>query len=94
MQVKTYSEIKAIHIDNAAAKGIDGRAVIGKNDGANNFCMRIFEIASGGNTPSIRMIGSMRCLFIPAKEKFLKAAVGTKSKPAMLCLCRPMMSIK
>ena len=51
MQVKTYSEIKAIHIDNAAAKGVDGRAVIGKNDGANNFCMRIFEIASGGNTP-------------------------------------------
>jgi quercetin dioxygenase-like cupin family protein len=51
MQVKTYSEIKAIHIDNAAAKGIDARVVIGKNDGANNFCMRVFEIASGGNTP-------------------------------------------
>jgi quercetin dioxygenase-like cupin family protein len=51
MQVKTWSGIKAVHIDNAEAKGIDARVLIGKNDGANNFCMRIFEIAAGGNTP-------------------------------------------
>ena len=25
--------------------------VIGKDDGANNFCMRVFEIAAGGHTP-------------------------------------------
>jgi quercetin dioxygenase-like cupin family protein len=51
MQVKEYSAIKATHINNDAAKGIAARVVIGKADGAPNFCMRVFEIAAGGNTP-------------------------------------------
>ena len=33
------------------AKGVAGRVVTGKADGANNFCMRIFEIAPDGYTP-------------------------------------------
>jgi quercetin dioxygenase-like cupin family protein len=33
------------------AKGIAARVVIGKNDGANNFCMRVFEVSSEGSSP-------------------------------------------
>jgi quercetin dioxygenase-like cupin family protein len=51
MQVKNYSTMGATHIDNEAARGVEARVLIGKNDGANNFCMRIFEISAGGNTP-------------------------------------------
>jgi quercetin dioxygenase-like cupin family protein len=51
MQTKTYSEIKPTLYNNEKAQGVAGRVVIGKNDGADNFCMRVFEIASGGNTP-------------------------------------------
>jgi quercetin dioxygenase-like cupin family protein len=51
MQVKEYSALKATHINTDVAKGIAARVVIGKADGAPNFCMRVFEIASGGNTP-------------------------------------------
>lgn len=51
MKIAKYADITATHINNDAAKGVAARVVIGRNDGANNFCMRVFEIASGGNTP-------------------------------------------
>lgn len=50
MKIAHYTSITPTLIDNEQAKGIAGRVMIGKNDGANNFCMRIFEIAPGGNT--------------------------------------------
>ncbi len=51
--------MKIIHYSNAEAKvftgdnvkGLVGRVLIGKNDGADHFCMRIFEISPGGYTP-------------------------------------------
>jgi len=42
VKVKNYSEMKPIRFDNDVAKGISGRVVIGKEDGAENFCMRVF----------------------------------------------------
>ncbi|MEE4356740.1 MAG: cupin domain-containing protein [Desulfococcaceae bacterium] len=51
MKIQHYSEIPARHFDSGAVKGVSGRVAIGKDDGAPNFCMRIFEIASGGFTP-------------------------------------------
>lgn len=33
------------------AKDVVGRVLIGKADGADNFCMRLFELAPGGYTP-------------------------------------------
>ena len=51
MKVIPYNDISPTHFDNELAKGVAGRVLIGKNDGANNFCMRIFEIAPGGHTP-------------------------------------------
>jgi quercetin dioxygenase-like cupin family protein len=51
MKIMPYSEVKATHFASGEAKGIAARVVIGKNDGANNFCMRVFEISPGGNTP-------------------------------------------
>jgi quercetin dioxygenase-like cupin family protein len=51
MKIMPYSYVKAIRIENNVAKGVTARVVIGKDDGASNFCMRVFEIAEGGNTP-------------------------------------------
>ncbi|PKN76293.1 MAG: cupin domain-containing protein [Deltaproteobacteria bacterium HGW-Deltaproteobacteria-10] len=51
MKVIPYTDILPTHIDNESAKGVAGRVLVGKNDGANNFCMRMFEIAPGGYTP-------------------------------------------
>jgi len=51
MHIKKYVEIKPTHYNNEKAKGVTGRVALGKNDGANNFCMRVFEIAPDGNTP-------------------------------------------
>ncbi len=49
--IRKYSEVQPTRIDNDKAKGIAGRVVIGKADGAGNFCMRVFEIAPAGHTP-------------------------------------------
>ncbi|NVN93432.1 MAG: cupin domain-containing protein, partial [Desulfuromonadales bacterium] len=51
MQVKQFPDITATRIDNDLAKNIAARVVIGKGDGAENFCMRVFELAEGGFTP-------------------------------------------
>lgn len=51
MKLKSYVDIKPTHFDNGPARGVAARVVIGKNDGALNFCMRVFEIAPGGHTP-------------------------------------------
>jgi quercetin dioxygenase-like cupin family protein len=51
MKIINYTSVPPTHFNNDQVKGVAGRVVIGKNDGANNFCMRIFEIAPGGNSP-------------------------------------------
>ena len=51
MKLITYTDPKPTHFDNGPAKGVAARVVIGKADGAQNFCMRVFEIAPGGHTP-------------------------------------------
>jgi quercetin dioxygenase-like cupin family protein len=51
MKILDYSEVKATHFDSGEAKGVAARVVLGKADGANNFCMRVFVIDAGGNTP-------------------------------------------
>ncbi|MFH1596271.1 MAG: cupin domain-containing protein [Pseudomonadota bacterium] len=51
MKIIRYTDVRATHYGSGAAKGIAARVVIGKSDGAHNFCMRVFEIAPGGHTP-------------------------------------------
>jgi quercetin dioxygenase-like cupin family protein len=51
MKIINYTYVVPTNFDNDQAKGVAGRVVVGKADGASNFCMRIFEIAPGGNTP-------------------------------------------
>jgi len=51
MKIIHYSEAQSKKIDNDTAKGITGRVAIGKDDGANNFCMRVFELSENGYTP-------------------------------------------
>ncbi len=51
MKIIRYTDVQATHYGSGAAKGIAARVVIGKSDGAHNFCMRVFEIAPGGHTP-------------------------------------------
>jgi quercetin dioxygenase-like cupin family protein len=48
MKIIKYTDVKDIRYENDEAKGITARVVIGKNDGADNFCMRVFEFSPGG----------------------------------------------
>ena len=51
MKVIHYTEAETTRIDNDIAKGVTGRVVVGKADGAPHFCMRVFELDAGGCTP-------------------------------------------
>lgn len=51
MKLTHYSREKATRIDNDTVKGVTGRVVIGRADGAPNFCMRVFELDAAGFTP-------------------------------------------
>jgi quercetin dioxygenase-like cupin family protein len=47
-----YKQISGSHVDEVGAEGVRVRWLINKeNDGAENFAMRLFEIAPGGRTP-------------------------------------------
>lgn len=51
MKVINAKEIPPITMDNDMVKHVAGRVLIGKEDGAPSFCMRMFEMGKGGNTP-------------------------------------------
>lgn len=54
MKIAHYQEIPATRFDNDAVRNVDGRVLIGQNDGAENFCMRMFELGPDGQTPRHR----------------------------------------
>jgi quercetin dioxygenase-like cupin family protein len=51
MKISHFTQEKKTRIDNDVAKGVTGRVVIGKADGAPTFCMRVFELDQGGYSP-------------------------------------------
>jgi quercetin dioxygenase-like cupin family protein len=51
MKIQNYLDVQATYFDSDIAKGVAGRVLIGKDDGADNFCMRIFELSKGGYSP-------------------------------------------
>ncbi|MCP3923608.1 MAG: cupin domain-containing protein [Desulfobacterales bacterium] len=51
MKVIHYSEAPSKRMDGETVKGVTGRVTIGKDDGAENFCMRVFELDKDGFTP-------------------------------------------
>ncbi len=51
MKIKHYSEVESRAFESDAVKGVRGRVMIGAADGAENFCMRIFEVSENGYTP-------------------------------------------
>jgi quercetin dioxygenase-like cupin family protein len=51
MKVMDYGEVSADEVKEEGAVGATIRWLITKEDGAENFCMRHFELAPGGSTP-------------------------------------------
>ena len=52
MKIMNYRDIESQKFDaEGMVKGVTGRVAIGKQDGAKNFCMRVFEIEPGGFSP-------------------------------------------
>jgi len=51
MKITSYRVIEGRGFDADTVKNVTGRVAIGAGDGAKNFCMRVFEVGSGGFTP-------------------------------------------
>ncbi len=54
MKLAPYRNLEAHTFDSEAVKAVSARVAVGKADGADNFCMRVFEIGEGGFTPRHR----------------------------------------
>jgi quercetin dioxygenase-like cupin family protein len=50
MKIVNYKDSPTHQYDNETSKGVTGRVVIGKEDQAHNFCMRVFTVEPGGFT--------------------------------------------
>ena len=51
MSVKPYLDVEGVEVKIDQADGVTMRVVIGPDQGAPNFVMRVFEVAPGGHTP-------------------------------------------
>ena len=51
MKVMHYSKAEMKFFNTDSVKNVTGRVLIGKVDGAKNFCMRMFELAKDGYSP-------------------------------------------
>ena len=51
MKIQSYKDVEPTLFDSDTAKGVAGRVLIGKADGAKRFCMRFFQLNPGGYTP-------------------------------------------
>jgi len=51
MKIIHYTKIPPIAMNNEQVKNVAGRVLIGREEGASNFCMRRFEIGVQGFTP-------------------------------------------
>lgn len=51
MKIIHYEDVEAKHFDGEVARALSGRVLIGKADGADHFCMRLFEFSPGGFSP-------------------------------------------
>jgi quercetin dioxygenase-like cupin family protein len=51
MKIIKAKDITPVIMDNEMVKNVSGRLMIGKKDGAQNFCMRMFEMGKDGHTP-------------------------------------------
>ncbi|MBN1264276.1 MAG: cupin domain-containing protein [Anaerolineales bacterium] len=51
MNIVHYSDIDGKHFEGDSVQGITGRVLIGEDDGAPNFVMRLFEVEPGGYSP-------------------------------------------
>ena len=49
MKIIDYTEAETHVVESGEMKGVVGRIVIGKADGADNFCMRVFELPKGAS---------------------------------------------
>ena len=51
MKIGKFTDVPAKAFDTDTTKGVEARVLIGKQDGAKNFCMRLFVLDKGGFTP-------------------------------------------
>ncbi|MCR4428907.1 MAG: cupin domain-containing protein [Caldiserica bacterium] len=51
MKIVPFWEVQFQEFQAETVQGVKGRVLIGKDDGAGNFCMRFFELSPGGFTP-------------------------------------------
>jgi quercetin dioxygenase-like cupin family protein len=77
MLIRKPKDIQARPMDMPGASGVTMRLMVGRDDGAPNFAMRLFEVAPGGHTPRHEHNYEHEILILEGL-----AAVGTSDDPS------------
>jgi len=81
MKICDYRDVRLDEVGEEGAEGVSVRWVISKEDGAENFSMRVFDVQPGGHTPHHKHKWEHE-VFILDGEAMVVTEEGEKSAPA------------
>ncbi len=81
MKIMPTLAAKAVHFDSEAARKVTGRVIIGHDDGADNFCMRRFDLGPDGHTPRHAHAWEHEIFFHAGEGEVLHAGEWTRVAP-------------
>jgi quercetin dioxygenase-like cupin family protein len=81
MKICKYTDIELQKVEEEGAKGVFVRWVISKDDGAENFFMRVFDVQPGGCSPHHQHAWEHE-VFILDGEAQVMTETGKKAAPA------------
>jgi quercetin dioxygenase-like cupin family protein len=85
-----YKKVSVNHIEEDGADGVKVRWVINKeDDGAENFAMRVFEIAPNGHTPEHSHVSEHEVYVIEGKGIVIHEGSEEQLKPGYVVFVPP-----
>jgi len=82
MLIRKPDETQAREMDMPGASGVTMRLMVGRDDGAPNFAMRLFEVEPGGHTPHHSHNYEHEIMIIQGQADVACGPDGGQTKPA------------
>jgi len=81
MKICKYTDVELQKVEEEGAEGVSVRWVISKDDGAENFFMRVFDVQPGGCSPHHQHVWEHEVFILDGEAQIMSEA-GKKSAPA------------
>ena len=81
MKIIHYTDAAPQTFDGGPVRGVTGRVVVGRADGATKFCMRVFELSPEGHTPRHQHEWEHEIFFHSGEGEVYQSGVWQPVKP-------------